>query len=304
MAGSLRRFVTAARAAFRARAALVAELIVLRHQVAVLQRSGTRRPRFRACDRLFWALLSRWWSGWRKGLVLVQPETVLRWRRQGLSLIWGYRSRGRWRGGRPRIAGEIRDLIAGMARDNFLWGAPRIHGELLKLGFSVSQATVSRYMPDPRWRRSQSWRTFIRNQAAGIGLSELTDGRSMRDFIGTNARSWLRALRQRIVGFISDRFPHRRRQPAWPRALSERRNSPKSTWTTAGTAWEATSSIMSRGAECQTANRPRRSLAGARAPPSHVRASPSRRQVDMRVSIHAQYTHPCQVAKLPVRRVA
>jgi len=95
-------------------------------------------------------------------------------------------------------------------RDNFLWGAPRIHGELLKLGFSVSQATVSRYKPDPRWRRSQSWRTFIRNQAAGIGLSELTDGRSMRDFIGTNARSWLRALRQRIVGFISDRFPHRR----------------------------------------------------------------------------------------------
>ena len=77
MAGSLRGFIAAARAAYRARVALVAELIVLRHQVAVLQRSGTRRPRFRASDRLFWALLSRWWSGWRKGLVLMQPETVL-----------------------------------------------------------------------------------------------------------------------------------------------------------------------------------------------------------------------------------
>ena len=118
----------------------------------------------------------------------MQPETVLRWRRQGLSFIWGNRSRGRWRGGPPRITREIRDLIAGMARDNFIWGAPRIHGELLKLGFSVSQATVSRYMPDPRWWRYLSWRTFIRNQAAGMGLSELAGGRSVSHFIGTNAR--------------------------------------------------------------------------------------------------------------------
>jgi len=306
MAGSLRGFVSAARAAFRGRAALVAEAIVLRYQVAVLQRSGTRRPRFRASDRLFWALLSRWWSGWRKGLVLVQPETVLRWRRQGLSLIWSYRSRGRWRGGRPRIAREIRDLIAGMARDNFLWGAPRIHGELLKLGFSVSQATVSRYMPDPRWRRSQSWRTFIRNQAEGIGLSELTGGRSVSDFIGTTARSWLRVVLRRIVGFISDRFANCSQQPARPRALSERRrNGPMSTWATAGAAWAATSSITRRGAELQTANRPRKSLAGARAPPYHVRASPLRRPTGYaRFCLPVIYTQPCRNVSRPTRRTA
>ena len=147
MVGSLREVAAAARGVFRARAALVAEFIVLRHQVAVLQRSETRRPRFRASDRVCLALLARWWSGWRKSLISVRPETVLRWHRPGLSLVWRYRSRGRWRGGRPRIAREIRDLITRMAQDNFLWGAPRIHGELLKPGCSVPQATVSRYMP-------------------------------------------------------------------------------------------------------------------------------------------------------------
>jgi hypothetical protein len=111
MAGSLREVVAAARAAFQGRTALIAELIALRHQVAVLRRTGTRRPCFRVPDRLFWVLSSRWWSGWRESLIIVQPETVLRWRRQGFFLIWRYRSRGRWRGGRPRIAHEIRDLI-------------------------------------------------------------------------------------------------------------------------------------------------------------------------------------------------
>ncbi len=97
------------------------------------------------------------------------PETVLRWRRTGWSALWGYRSRGHWRGGRPRISSEVRHLIARMARENFLWGAPRIHGELLMLGFSVSQATVSRYLPSPSRRPTQSWRTFLRNQASAFG---------------------------------------------------------------------------------------------------------------------------------------
>jgi hypothetical protein len=102
MAGSLREVVGAARTAFRVRTALIAELIALRHQLAVLRRSGTRRRCFRGLDRLFWILC--WWSGWRESLIIVQPETVLRWRRQGFFLIWRSRSRGRWRGGRPRIA--------------------------------------------------------------------------------------------------------------------------------------------------------------------------------------------------------
>ena len=150
------------------RTSLLLESIALRHQIAVLERCRTRRPCFRRFDRLFWILLSRLWSDWRESLVIVQPETVLRWRRDGWSALWKYRSRGRWRGGRPRVSGEIRGLIARMARENFLWGAPRIHGELLMLGFSVSQATVSRYLPTPGRRRRQSWRTFLRNQASAF----------------------------------------------------------------------------------------------------------------------------------------
>jgi hypothetical protein len=126
-----------ARSEPRTRSALLLEAIALRHQIAVLERRRTRRPCFRRIDRLLWIFLSRWWSGWRESLVVVQPETVLRWRRSGWSALWEYRSRGRWRGGRPRVSSELHDLIRQMAYENFLWGAPRIHGELLMLGFSV-----------------------------------------------------------------------------------------------------------------------------------------------------------------------
>jgi hypothetical protein len=95
----------------RTRTALLLESIALRHQIAVLERSGTRRPCFRLWDRLFWILFSRWWYQWRDSLIIVQPETVLRWRRDGWSALWRYRSRGRWRGGRPRISNEVRHLI-------------------------------------------------------------------------------------------------------------------------------------------------------------------------------------------------
>src|SRR5229473_2920784 len=91
------------------------------------------------------------------------------------SAMWGYRSRGRWRGGRPRVHSEIRHLIARMASENFLWGAPRIHGELLMLGFGVSQATVSRYMPARSRRPEQSWRTFLRTQAMAFGHCEYSE---------------------------------------------------------------------------------------------------------------------------------
>jgi putative transposase len=124
----------------RTLAALLLESIALRHQIAVLERSRTRRPCFRLWDRLFWILFSRWWPQWRDSLIVVHSETVLRWRRDGWSALWRYRARGRWRGGRPRISSEVRHLIIRMARENFLWGAPRIHGELLMLGFSVCVA--------------------------------------------------------------------------------------------------------------------------------------------------------------------
>jgi len=159
----------------RTRTALLLEGIALRHQIAVLERSRTRRPCFRRWDRLFWILFSRWWPQWRDSLIIVQPETVLRWRREGWSALWRYRSLGRWRGGRPKVSSEVRHLIAQMARENFLWGAPRIHGELLMLGFSVSQATVSCYLLVGT-RPTPSWRTFLRNQAMAFGrYSEESD---------------------------------------------------------------------------------------------------------------------------------
>lgn len=153
----------------RTRTALRLESIALRHQIAVRERSGTRRPCFGGWDRLFWILLSRQWDHQRDSLSIVQPETVLRWRREGWSTLWRYRARGRWRGGRPRVSSAVRHLVGRMARENFLWGAPRIHGELLMLGFSVSQATVSRYLPARSRRPGQSWRTFLRNQATAFG---------------------------------------------------------------------------------------------------------------------------------------
>src|SRR5229473_3037515 len=169
MATPTSRAVPVVRNEPRTRTALLLEAIALRHQIAVLERSRTRRPCLRRIDRLFWILLSRWWSQWRESLLIVQPETVLRWRRNGRLALWRYRSSGRWRGGRPRVSSEVRNLIRQMTRENFLWGAPRVHGELLMLGYTVSQATVSRYLPAPGRRPAQSWRSFLRNQASAFG---------------------------------------------------------------------------------------------------------------------------------------
>jgi hypothetical protein len=112
--------------------------------------------------------LRRWWPRWREALVLVQPATVGRWHREGFRGCW---RRSRRRPGRPRIDSQLRSLIGRMATENCLWGAPRIHGELLKLGFAVSERTVSRYMPDRRKAPSQSWRTFLANEFSQLALS-------------------------------------------------------------------------------------------------------------------------------------
>ena len=178
----------------RTRTALLLESIALRHQIAVLERSGTRRPCFRLWDRLFWILFSRWWPQWRDSLIIVQPETVLRWRREGWSALWRYRSRGRWRGGRPRVSSEVRHLIVRMARENFLWGAPRIHGELTSdARFQRLQATVSRYLPIGSRPPGQSWRTFLRNQAMAFSHHEYAEERSRAD-----ARRNVESLRDQL----------------------------------------------------------------------------------------------------------
>jgi len=129
-------------AALRTRRDLVIENLALRQQLAVLIEKQPR-PRLTDADRFFWIVLSQVWLGWRKSLHLVQPATVVRWHRQGFRYYWRWKSRHL---GRPKIDPQIRHLIQRMCRDNPLWGAPRIHGEMLKLGFDVSEATVSKYM--------------------------------------------------------------------------------------------------------------------------------------------------------------
>jgi putative transposase len=152
--------------AFQSQRALAVENLALRHQLLVLQRTA-RRPRLRATDRALWVLLSRFWAGWRESLIIVQPETVIRWHREGFRLYWRWKSRSKG-SGRPRISKEVRDLIRRMSETNALWGAPRIHGELLKLGIEISQAAVSKYMVRHRKPPSQSWRTFLENHAKEI----------------------------------------------------------------------------------------------------------------------------------------
>src|SRR5438874_1099645 len=133
---------------FRARAALQVEILALRHQLAVLHKNGPRRLRLKPSERWLWVLLSRFWSGWRPCLQMVQPDTVIRWHRRAFAWYWTRKSRRR--PGRPDVAAEIRDLIRRMSQANPLWGAPRIHGELLKLGIAVAPSTVARYLPRPR----------------------------------------------------------------------------------------------------------------------------------------------------------
>ena len=132
--------VVAARAFFRSRTDIALEILALRQQVAVLKRKRPR-PRLSPLDRLFWTVLRTTWSHWRDALVIVKPETVVGWHRAGFRLYWHWKSRRR--GGRPRITPELRGLIRRLAQENTGWGAPRIHGELQKLGFILSERTVA-----------------------------------------------------------------------------------------------------------------------------------------------------------------
>jgi putative transposase len=142
------------------------ENLALRHQLAVLQRTAPR-PRLRTSDRLLWVLLSRIWSGWTDAISVVQPATVIRWQRTAFTLVWTWKSR-RTGPGRPAVAPEVRTLIRHMSRANPLWGAPRIHGELQKLGLEIAQATVSKCLVRHRAPPSQTWRTFLDNHLRSL----------------------------------------------------------------------------------------------------------------------------------------
>jgi hypothetical protein len=154
---------------FRSRAELELEVIALRHQLAVLRRLRPGRIEVSSVDRLLWALLYRVWPRCLNVMVLVKPATVVQWHRRGFRLYWRWRSRS----GRPSINREVRNLIEQMSGANPLWGAPRIHGELLKLGIEVSQATVAKYIVRRPGKPSPSWRNFLRNEAIGIAAIDM-----------------------------------------------------------------------------------------------------------------------------------
>jgi hypothetical protein len=155
----------------RARASLHLEIVALRHQVAVLNRSRRPRHRLTTVDRLLWAWLSQAWRDWRSAIHIVKPDTVISWHRRGFRLFWTWKSRQRT--GRPGVPQDVRALIREMSIANPLWGAPRIHGELQKLGISMSESTVAKYMRRHPHPPSQTWRTFLTTHASQIMAADL-----------------------------------------------------------------------------------------------------------------------------------
>src|ERR1700720_991254 len=155
---------------FKTRARLEAEIVLLRHQLSVLRQRVPSKPRLTVADRLLFVWLYRLFPSLLNAVTIVQPATIIRWHRAGFRLYWRWKSRSR--GGRPKIPSEIRRLIREMSLANRLWGAPRIHGELLKLGIEVAQSTVAKYMAKSGRGSSQTWKTFLDNHSAGIGAMD------------------------------------------------------------------------------------------------------------------------------------
>ena len=156
---------------FKSKGRLAAENAALRHQVIVLRRKVRGRIQLTNADRLFFVQLYRWCPSALKAITIIRPETVVRWHRAGFRRYWRWRSRGR--GGRPPIRAELRVFIRRMSVENVLWGAPRIQGELLKLGFAVAQSTVAKYRAKKDDPSGQSWSTFLRNHAPQIAAMDL-----------------------------------------------------------------------------------------------------------------------------------
>src|SRR6266849_2136187 len=156
---------------FKSNIRLEAENAVLRHQLTVLRRKLKGRARLTNNDRWFFVQLYRWFPSILPVLMIIRPETLVRWHRAGFCRYWRWKSCRR--GGRPQIEAELRALIRQMSTENVLWGAPRIHGELLKLGFSVAQSTVAKYVVKRRGPPIQGWRTFLRNHAPDIAAMDL-----------------------------------------------------------------------------------------------------------------------------------
>jgi putative transposase len=147
------------------RTALAAENLALRQQLAVLNRK-VHRPKLRRRDRFFWVILSQIWMNWREVLLIVKPETVIKWHRQGFKLYWRWKSKAPV--GRPKIDKEIRELIGKMSRENPLWGVPRLQAELRLLCLDLAESTVAKYRVRGRTSPSQTWKTFLTNHTKQI----------------------------------------------------------------------------------------------------------------------------------------
>ncbi|MGA7737043.1 MAG: integrase core domain-containing protein [Pseudolabrys sp.] len=156
---------------FKSKSRLEAENAALRHQLTVLRRMVHGRVLLTNNDRWFFIQLYRWFPSVLQVMTVIRPETLVRWHRAGFCCYWRWKSRSR--GGRPQIDTELRALIRRMSIENPLWGAPRIHGELLKLGFEVAQSSVAKYMVKRRGPPSQGWRTFLRNHAPEVAAMDL-----------------------------------------------------------------------------------------------------------------------------------
>ena len=156
---------------FKSRSRLQGENLVLRHQLNVLRRSTPKRARLTGIDRFLLVWLYRLCTDALQAIVILRPETIVRWHRTGFHAYWRWKSCGRT--GRPTLAKDVRDLIREISLANPLWGAPRIHGELQKLGFEVAQSSVSKYMAKRRPRPGQNWLTFLHNHADGITAIDL-----------------------------------------------------------------------------------------------------------------------------------
>jgi hypothetical protein len=156
---------------FKSKSRLEAENMVLRHQLNVLRRKTQGRIWLTSSDRWFFVQLYRWFPSILQVLTVVRPETLVHWHPAGFRRYWRWRSRSR--GGRPQIGADLRALIRQMNRENPLWGAPRIHGELLKLGLQVAQSTAAKYMLRKLGPPSQGWRTFLRNHAPDIAAMDI-----------------------------------------------------------------------------------------------------------------------------------
>src|SRR6202043_4028388 len=187
----------------RSRAALGAEIWTLRQQINVLRRTAPKRLSFSVVDRLVFVGLYRLFPKICDALAIVKPDTIVGWHRAGFRLYWRWKSRRR--GGRPKVPLEIRRLIREMSIANALWGAPRIHGELLKLGIEIGQTSVAKYMATRRGPASQGWKTFLNNHADGIAAMDLRRPNDFASFCRMACSSWGMAG-GRFYGLASQRI--------------------------------------------------------------------------------------------------